>query len=116
MTRAEFPQTIYATQRVFNDYGADDMRYGDISEARLKNEFKLTNVSNSVDPYTLTRLTAFNTPQSRFAGVYGDIRTGGTVSVQECARLLFKEMQFASLPYACIGPYKYLINKMLRHF
>ncbi|MFE8154336.1 DUF3289 family protein [Brenneria goodwinii] len=30
MTRAEFPQTIYATQRVFNDYGADDMRYGDI--------------------------------------------------------------------------------------
>lgn len=30
MTRAKFPQTIYATQRVFNDYGADDMRYGDI--------------------------------------------------------------------------------------
>lgn len=116
MTMIPFPQTIFTTQHQFNDYAADDMRYGDLSEAQLKRELRLTHIANSVDPYTLTRLTAFDTPQSRFAGVYGHSRDGGQVSVQECARLLFNEMQMTSLPFACVGPYKYLINKMLRHF
>ncbi|MDE1188665.1 MAG: DUF3289 family protein [Pantoea sp.] len=115
MAMATFPQTIYITQRFFNDYGADDMRYGDISEVRLKNEFHLNHVSNQVDPYSMTRLTAFHNPQSRFHGAYGGKR-GAAVSVEECARILFEEMQVTSLPYACVGPYKHLINKMLRHF
>ncbi len=116
MTNAVFPQTIFTTQRRFNDRGANDMRYGDLSEERLKKEFGLITISNVVDPYTLTRLTAFDTPQSRFAGVYGGQRRGEKVSVQECARLLFAEMQVTSLPFALVGPYKYLINQMLRHF
>ncbi|WP_312453548.1 DUF3289 family protein [Pseudescherichia sp.] len=116
MTNAVFPQTIFITQRPFNDYGADDMRYGDISEARLKREFGLMNISNIVDPYTLTRLTTFDNPQSRFAGVYGGMHRGGKVSIQDCARLLFEEMQKTSLPYSFVGPYRYLINQMLKHF
>lgn len=116
MTKAIFPQTIFMTQRPFNDYGADDMRYGDISEDRLKREFGLKNISNIVDPYTLTRLTTFDNPQSRFAGVYGGIHRGGTISAQDCARLLFEEMQKTSLPYSFVGPYRYLINQMLKHF
>ncbi|MBP2195904.1 YPO3983 family protein [Pantoea cypripedii] len=115
MAMATFPQTIYTTQRSFNDYGADDMRYGDMCEKRLKHEFGLIHLSSQVDPYTLTRLTTFHNPQSRFHGVYGGKR-GAAVSVQECARILFEEMQVTSLPYACVGPYKHLINKMLRHF
>lgn len=116
MTNAVFPQTIFTTQKRFNDYGAEDMRYGDLSEERLKKEFGLINISNVVDPYTLTRLTAFDTPQSRFAGVYGNSHRGEKVSVQECARLLFEEMQVTSLPYSLVGTYRHLINKMLRHF
>ena len=116
MTNAVFPQTIFMTQRPFNDYGADDMRYGDISADRLIREFGLKNISNIVDPYTLTRLTTFDNPQSRFAGVYGGAHRGGTISVQDCARLLFEEMQKTSLPYSFLGPYRYLINQMLRHF
>lgn len=116
MTNAVFPQTIFTTQRRFNDYGADDMRCGDLSESILKKELRLTNISNIVDPYTLTRLTVFDNPQSRFAGVYGGDRRGEQVSTQECARLLFEEMQVTSLPYAFVGPYKDLINQMLRHF
>lgn len=50
MTNAVFPQTIFSTQPRFNDYDANDMRYGDISETRLKGEFGLTNISNVVDP------------------------------------------------------------------
>ncbi|MEW5289078.1 DUF3289 family protein [Erwinia papayae] len=116
MTNAIFPQTIFTTQRRFNDYGASDMHHGDLSEARLKSEFGLTTISNVVDPYSLTRLTAFNNPQARFSGAYGGVHRGGKVSVQECARLLFKEMQITSLPFSFVGPYRYLINQMLRHF
>ncbi|MCR4457401.1 DUF3289 family protein [Pseudescherichia sp. L3] len=116
MTNAVFPQTIFMTQRPFDDYGADDMRYGDISADRLIREFGLKNISNIVDPYTLTRLTTFDNPQSRFAGVYGGTHRGGTISIQDCARLLFEEMQKTSLPYSFVGPYRYLINQMLRHF
>ncbi|WP_034915578.1 DUF3289 family protein [Erwinia sp. 9145] len=116
MVMARFPQTIFTTQRKFNDYSADDMRYGDICESFLKRELRLTHVSDIIDPYTLTRLTAFDNPRSRFAGAYGNRRRGEKVSVQECARLLFEEMQVTSLPLALIGHQKYLINKMLHHF
>ncbi|WP_034949381.1 DUF3289 family protein [Erwinia oleae] len=116
MDMARFPQTIFTTQRKFNDYSADDMRYGDICESFLKRELRLTHVSDIIDPYTLTRLTAFDNPRSRFAGAYGNRRRGEKVSVQECARLLFEEMQVTSLPFALVGPQKYLINQMLRHF
>ncbi|WP_024561148.1 DUF3289 family protein [Franconibacter pulveris 601] len=114
MVMATFPLTIYQTRRGFNDVGADDMRYGDISQEQLIKRFRLTAVSNVVDPYTLTRLTPFNTPQSRFAGVYGK-RNGGQLSVHECARLLFEELQATSLPFAFYGPYRQLINQMLTH-
>lgn len=111
---AHFPQNIYSTRRHFDDYGADDMRYGDITQERLKNEFKLINISNVADPYTLTRQTSFNNPQSHFAGVYGN-RHGGSLTVNECAALLFDEMQVTSLPYAMVGPSRQLINHMLDH-
>ena len=114
MTMARFPQTIFSTQRPFDDYGTDDMRCGDITESRLKDEFALSTISNVVDPYTLTRLTAFNNPQSRFAGVYGDKRAG-KVSVEECANLLFDELQVTSLPFSIYGPYRNLINQMFSH-
>lgn len=116
MSNAVFPATVFTTQRRFNDYSSDDMRYGDIPEERLKREFGLVNISNVVDPYTLTRLTAFDTPQSRFAGAYNGIHRGGKLSVEQCAQLLFEEMQVTSLPYSFIGPHRYLINQMLRHF
>ncbi len=114
MTIATFPINIFKTQRKFDDYAADDMRFGDMSEMHLKNKYRLINVSNIVDPYSLTRLTPFNNPQSRFSSSYGNQR-GHSISAQECAQLLFSEMQVTSLPYACIGPYKHLINQMILH-
>ena len=62
MSNTVFPATIFTTQRRFNDFSSDDMRYGDMSEDRLKRDFGLVNVSNVVDPYTLTRLTALDNP------------------------------------------------------
>ncbi len=116
MIKLTFPQTLYTTEHQFNDYGTDDMRYGDITATRLKKEFRLTNISNVVDPWTMARLTAFDNPQARFFGAYGNNRRSTRLSAQECARLLFEEMQVTSLPFACVGPWKYLINRMLQHF
>lgn len=116
MSNALFPLTIFTTQRRFNDFSTDDMHYGDIPEDRLRREFGLNNISNVVDPYTLTRLTAFDNPQSRFAGFYGSIHRGDKLSVQQCAQLLFEEMQVTSLPFSFVGPHRYLINQMLRNF
>ncbi len=114
MDLATFPLNIFTTQRMFNDYGADDMRYGDICERRMKNEFGLTHISNVIDPWNMTRLHPFHNPQSRFAGAYA--KPGEKLSPLECARLLFAEMQTTSLPFALVGPQRFLINKMLEHF
>ena len=110
------PINLFTTRRRFNDFNSDDMHFGDISESRLKNEFGLVNISNRVDPYSLTRLTTFDNPQSMFAGNYASIRRGEKISIHQCAQLLFEEMQVISLPYSFIGPYRHLINKMLKHF
>lgn len=106
VSNALFPLTIFTTKRRFDDFSTDDMRYGDIPEDRLRREFGLNNISNVVDPYTLTRLTAFDNPQSRFAGAYGGIHRGDKLSVQQCAPLLFREMQVTSLPFSFIGPHR----------
>nr|WP_250636774.1 DUF3289 family protein [Serratia rubidaea] len=38
-----------------DDYGASDMRCGDLSASQLKTHFRLADVSTTVDPWTLTR-------------------------------------------------------------
>lgn len=53
MSNAVFPATVFTTQRCFNDFSTDDMRYGDMPEDRLKKEFGLNYISNVVDPYNL---------------------------------------------------------------
>jgi len=113
MIITNFPQNIFLSQRKFSAL-TNDMLYGDMSAEMLKRDFGLTNISNIVDPYTLTKKTAFNNPQSRFAGVYGN-GNSSSISVAECARLLFGEMQVTSLPFAMVGSNKSLINDMLLH-
>lgn len=116
MLIATFPQTIYTSIRHFNDYTADDMQHGDLTESILKSQFQLINISNIVDPYTMTRKTAFDTPQSRFSRVYGGSTRGSDINVLECARLLFDEVQLSSFPYTCVGPYRHIFQRMLMHF
>lgn len=107
--------TIFTTKRGFNDFSAPDMRYGDLSLAELKNRFNLVNISNVIDPYTLQRISAFNSPQSRFAGVYGNRNPGKQLTPMEASNLLFDEMRNTSWPYSWYGMNRGLINKMLTH-
>ena len=112
MAEITLPCTLFETQRWMDDYGAADMRCGDLSEAQLKNQFNLQDVSTRVDPYTLTRITPFTQPQSMFYGMHG---AGEKVSREECIKLLFDEMRHLSTPFAAYGPYRHLISKMISH-
>ncbi|MCT4701803.1 DUF3289 family protein [Enterobacteriaceae bacterium H20N1] len=110
MDKLQFPCEIFKTQKRMDDYGADDMRYGDLSEAQLKSQFNLTDVSSRVNPYTLTKITPFN--QIR---IYGSRSEDEKVSRQECAGILFDEFRYLSRSFSMYGPYKTLIEKMISH-
>ncbi|MDC6108829.1 YPO3983 family protein [Serratia rubidaea] len=112
MTALQFPCTIFKTKNIMDDYGADDMRCGDLSAPQLKTHFHLVDVSTRVNPYTLTQITPFNQPHSRFYGMRGQ---GTTLTRQECARILFDEFRQLSRLFALYGPYKHLIEEMIGH-
>lgn len=112
MSALQFPCTIFKTKNIMDDYGAYDMRCGDLSAAQLKTYFHLGDVSTRVNPYTLTQLTPFNQPHSRFYGMRGQ---GTTLTRQECARILFDEFRQLSRLFALYGPYKHLIEQMISH-
>ncbi|WBF45680.1 YPO3983 family protein [Serratia rubidaea] len=112
MTALQFPCTIFKTKNIMDDYGADDMRCADLSASQLKTHFHLVDVSTRVNPYTLTPITPFNQPHSRFYGMRGQ---GTTLTRQECARILFDELRQLSRLFALYGPYKHLIEEMIGH-
>ncbi|URQ62188.1 DUF3289 family protein [Pantoea alhagi] len=112
MTALRFPCRIFETQKRMDDYSAKDMRYGDLTESQLKNDFHLHDVSTRIDPYTLTEITPLRQPHSRF---YGSRGAGAKHSVAECAAILFDEMRHLSQAFAIYGPYKYLIEEMITH-
>ncbi|MBS0972488.1 YPO3983 family protein [Serratia rubidaea] len=112
MTALQFPCTIFKTKNIMDDYGADDMRCADLSASQLKTHFHLVDVSTRVNPYTLTPITPFNQPHSRFYGMRGQ---GTTLTRQECARILFDEFRQLSRLFALYGPYKHLIEEMIGH-
>ncbi|CAI1142522.1 Protein of uncharacterised function (DUF3289) [Serratia rubidaea] len=56
MTALTFPCTVFETQKRMDDYGAADMRSGDLTSGQLKTQFRLTDVSTRVAPYTLRRI------------------------------------------------------------
>lgn len=112
MTALQFPCTIFQTQNRMDDYSAKDMRCGDLSESQLKTHFHLLDVSTRANPYTLTRITPFNQPQSMF---YGSRREGEKITRQQCTNILFDEFRDLSRLFSIYGPYQHLIEKLITH-
>ncbi|AUX73910.1 DUF3289 family protein [Erwinia pyrifoliae] len=48
------------------------MKYGDLSDSQFKNHYGLVDISDSVDPLTMTHRTPFESPRSMFTHVYGE--------------------------------------------
>ena len=102
------PCRLFETMNRMDEYSADDMRYGDVSESRLKSDFKLRDVSARVDPYTGERITA-----SRF-NLFNQWASQ-PLSVKERSDILFDEFRELSRVFSFIGPYRGLIEKLITH-
>ncbi|MBV4367877.1 YPO3983 family protein [Erwinia phyllosphaerae] len=113
MIALQFPCTIFKTQKWMDDYSASDMRYGDLTEAQLKSQYRLDYISDQVDPWTLTRRSSMDRPQSMFCcNLRGQ---GKKITRQQCAAMLFDEFRWLSHKFSLHGPYSHLIEKMITH-
>lgn len=115
MAALQFPCTIFKTQKRMDDYGASDMRCGDLSASQLKTHFRLADVSTTVDPWTLTRKRLHQAHPRAYAMVNRLSAPQQTLTRRECAAILFDELRQLSPMFALYGPYKYLIGKMIDH-
>ena len=96
-----------------DDYGAKDMRCGDLTEAQLKSQYRLDYISDRVDPWTLTRRSSMDRPQSMFCcNLRGQ---GEKITRRQCAAMLFDEFRSLSRKFSLYGPYSHLIEKMITH-
>lgn len=84
------PTLLFATQRQMDDYNAADMRYGDITLERLQKNYKLSDISAYINPFT-----------------YPDRA--------HSARVLFDEFRYLSGTFSFVGDYQPLIGKMITH-
>ncbi|MBT0723947.1 DUF3289 family protein [Rosenbergiella sp. S61] len=113
MAALQFPCTIFTTQNRMDDYGAKDMRCGDLTEAQLTSQYRLNYLSDRVDPYTLTRHSSMDCPQSMFCC---NLRSQGEkITRQQCAAIMFDEFRQLSRLFSVYGPYRHLIEKMITH-
>ena len=114
MTNAlQLPCTVFRTQKRMDDYSASDMRCGDLTEVQLRTYYGLDYISDQVDPWTLTRRSSMDRPQSMFCcNLRGQSEK---ISHQQCATLLFDEFRFLSRQFSFYGPYRHLIKKMITH-
>ncbi|PZL86315.1 hypothetical protein CKF42_12810 [Pantoea sp. ARC270] len=113
MAALHFPYTIFKTQKWMDDYTARDMRCGDLTEAQLKSQYRLDYISDRVDPWTLTRRSSMDRPQSMFCcNLRGQ---GEKITRQQCAAMLFDEFRSLSRKFSLYGPYSHLIEKMITH-
>ena len=113
MAALQFPCTLFKTQKWMDDYSASDLRCGDLTEAELKSQYRLDYISDRVDPWTLTRRSSMDRPQSMFCcNLRGQ---GEKITRQQCAAMLFDEFRSLSHQFSLYGPYSHLIEKMITH-
>lgn len=84
------PYVIFTTQRKMDDYEAPDMKHGDLTEAQLKDQYGLKDVSVRVNPYLIPDRKA-------------------------TAAVLFNEFRDLSDLYSWHGEYSGLMRKMIQH-
>lgn len=112
MSALQFPCKIFETQKKMDDKNAKDMKSGDLSEIDLKAKFHLTDISISVNPYTLTEIPSYEHPMVQFFRPKKEVKK---LTNWECARILFDEFRYLSRPFSWDGPYTSLIELMITH-
>lgn len=82
MAALQFPCTIFKTQKWMDDYGASDMRCGDLTEAQLKTYYHLDKVSDNVNPWTLTKVNKSRPFQHPRLSTYAYLSEGTKITRQ----------------------------------
>ncbi len=109
----QLPCTLFRTQKRIDDYSAGDIRCGELTETQLRTYYGLEYISDQADPWTLTRRSSMDRPQSMFCCNLRDL--GKKITRQQCAAILFDEFRFLSRQFSFCGPYRHLIEKMITH-
>lgn len=112
MSAVIFPKIIFKTRRWMDDYSSDDMRYGDLTESQLRNDFRLTDISAHVDPW---RLTTFHASPQRQSLFYSPTIIQEKITPARCASLLFDEFRQLARMFSFYGPYQHVIGEMITH-
>ncbi len=100
MNALQLPCTLFRTQKRMDDYSASDMRCGDLTETQLRTCYGLEYISDQVDPWTLTRRSSMDRPQSMFCcNLRGQ---GKKITRQQCAAILFDEFRFLSRQFSLL--------------
>lgn len=102
-----FPCRLFTSANRMDEYSAEDMRCGDLSESRLKSNFNLRLVSARVDPYTGEKMTASRYDLNHW--------TSQPLSVKARADILFDEFRELSRVFSFVGPYRGLIERLITH-
>lgn len=95
-----------------DDFSAEDMRYGDLSETQLKERYYLLDISTRANPYTLTKFPPLNQAELMFQGFSN---VSEKITPRECAKILFDEFRQLSRSFSVYGPYRHLIETMITH-
>ncbi|WP_426447816.1 YPO3983 family protein [Siccibacter colletis] len=112
MSAVIFPKIIFKTRRWMDDYSSDDMRYGDLTESQLRNDFRLSDISAHVDPW---RLTSFRASPQRQSLFYSPSVIQEKITPARCASLLFDEFRQLARMFSFYGPYQHVIGEMITH-
>ena len=95
-----------------DDFGANDMRCGDLSAEQLKRDFGLSTVSDRVDPWTLARKKHQQVPTYPASS---SAWKAESISRQECINALFDEFRERAKMFSFYGPYRDNIIEMITH-
>ena len=100
------PFIVFQTQNRMEDYSADDMHCGDLSELQLRKRFRLEKVSGMYDPWRAERT---DLPISNYAVIRHKMPHS------EVAAKLFNEFRRDSLPFSFLG-HRGLFTALIDHF
>ncbi|WP_130833042.1 DUF3289 family protein [[Erwinia] mediterraneensis] len=104
------PVALYRTQQPMDDYRADDMRYGDLTELQLRERFKLEEVCYGLNPWRSEKIT-YPEVKTYFEPLPSKVEK---VSHDEMASLLFNELRKSTYAFSCLG-YRHLFLQLVNH-
>ncbi|MEG3134529.1 DUF3289 family protein [Rouxiella sp. T17] len=105
------PEEIYTTIQKMDDYAADDMLCGDLTEEQLKKVHHLYKISSQIDPFTGLLTKPLDEKEFYKSVDYPP----NFVTLEESAKILFDEFRGLSDMFSFYGEYQDITRKIITH-